>query len=234
MVTRLAIAGLATLWMASAATAQCRLALLLAMDVSASVDEREYALQRDGLARALNAPDIRQALLGGQDGDVALAVFEWSGRYQQTLMIDWTVIESDAVLDTVIGTIASARRSWKDYPTAVGYALGFAAGILSDAPPCDRKVIDVSGDGLNNEGFRPDRAYAHFPLDDVTVNGLVIEGVEPGIAEFYRAEVLKGPGAFLEIARNFEEFEAAMARKLFREVNGIILGSREAGEWHPG
>lgn len=233
LVRGLALSLLLTL-LAPAAGAQCRLALMLAMDVSASVDEGEYKLQRDGLAQALNTPEIRHALLAGAPGVVALSVFEWSGRYQQTVMLDWTMIDSDATLDRVVARIAGARRSWRDYPTAVGYALGFAAGLFDGAPVCDRQVIDISGDGINNEGFRPDSAYAHFPLDGVTVNGLVIEGVEPGIADFYRAEVLRGPGAFLVIARSFDEFADAMAQKLFREVNGMILGAGEVEPWFPG
>lgn len=234
LVKHLALAALLTLGFVPAAAAQCRLALLLAMDVSASVDGDEYVLQRDGLAQALNQPEIRRAILEGAPGTVALSVFEWSGRYQQTRMLDWTIIDSADTLDRVIAQIASARRSWKDYPTAMGYALGYGAGALKNAPPCDRQVIDVSGDGVNNEGFPPENAYAHFPLDNVTVNGLVIEGVEPGIADFYRQEVLRGPGAFLEIAADFDGFAAAMARKLLREVNGMILGSNEVAPWQPG
>ena len=219
--------------LATAATAQCRLALLLAMDVSASIDAGEYQLQRDGLARALDAPDIREAFLGGP-GPVALAVYEWSGRNQQTVMIDWTLIDSAAALDRVVDRVSGARRSWKDFPTAIGYALGYAAKMFRDAPECDRQVIDVSGDGTNNEGFMPDRAYAHFPLDGITVNGLVVEGVDADIIRFYQTEVLRGPGAFLEVAPNFERFEAAMARKLFREVNGLVVGARDWGLWSPG
>ncbi|WP_136634653.1 DUF1194 domain-containing protein [Pseudooceanicola onchidii] len=229
-----ALAAALLVLQASAAAAQCRLALVLAMDVSASVDAQEYALQRDGLARALDAPDIREAILTGAPGHVSLAIYEWSGRYQQTVMLDWTTLDSPAALDRVVAHVAGARRSWKDYPTAMGYALGYAARLFETAPPCDRRVIDVSGDGLNNEGFLPDRAYAHFPLDDVTVNGLVIEGADAGLIDFYRAQVLRGPGAFLEVARTFDEFEAAMARKLLREVGGMILGSTGGQAWPPG
>lgn len=219
--------------LATAAPAQCRLALLLAMDVSASVDAGEYRLQRDGLARALDAPDIRAAFLGGP-GDVALAIYEWSGQNQQTVMIDWTLIDSAAALDRVVAQVSGARRSWKDFPTAIGYALGYASKMFRNAPDCDRRVIDVSGDGTNNEGFLPDRAYARFPLEGITVNGLVIEGVDADIIRFYQTEVLRGPGAFLEIAGDFQGFEAAMARKLLREVNGLVLGTRGGLQWSPG
>jgi hypothetical protein len=232
---RLAAAALALLaGSAAGAVAQCRLALLIAMDVSASVDAREYVLQRDGLARALDAPDIRDAILNDPSGHVALAVYEWSGRTQQTVMLDWTVIDGPARLDAVIAGILGARRGWKDFPTAIGYALGYGAGMLAEAPDCDRQVIDISGDGTNNEGFLPASAYRHFPFQGVTVNGLVIEGQEADVLRFYQTEVLRGPGAFLEVAQGFEEFEAAMARKLFREINGLILGSREVEAWQPG
>ena len=219
---------------ATAAPAQCRLALALAMDVSASVDASDYILQRDGLARALDAPDIREAILRDPAAPVAVAVYEWSGRNQNVIVLDWTMIDSPAALDRVIATIAGTRRSWKDFPTALGYALGYGAGLLRRSPECERKVIDVSGDGTNNEGFAPEKAYAHFPFDGITVNGLVISGQEEGVVAFYRDEVLRGPDAFLEIARGFEEFENAMARKLFREVNGLVVGSREADPWQPG
>lgn len=221
------------LW-AGAAAGECRLALLLALDVSASVDSEDYELQRDGLAAALNLPEIRNAILNGAPGDVTLAAFEWSGRYQQTVVVDWTRLTSDAAIDGVIARIAGAKRSYKEFPTALGYALGYAAGMLQRAPRCDSQVIDVSGDGTNNEGFQPLSAYMHFPFDEVTVNGLVVMGREPEVVEFYRTEVLRGPGAFLEIARGFEDFGDAMARKLFREVNGLVLGFDAGTAWSPG
>ena len=114
------------LW-AGAAAGECRLALLLALDVSASVDSEDYELQRDGLAAALNLPEIRNAILNGAPGDVTLAAFEWSGRYQQTVVVDWTRLTSDAAIDGVIARIAGAKRSYKEFPTALGYALGYAA-----------------------------------------------------------------------------------------------------------
>ena len=228
----LCLAGLVLL--APAAQAQCRLALLLALDVSASVDGAEYDLQRDGVARALNAPDIRGAILDDPSGDVALAVYEWSGPRQQTVMLDWMLLDSPARLDQAIAAIHEAKRGWKDFPTSVGYALGYGAGLLERAPPCDRKVIDVSGDGPNNEGFLPEHAYRHFPFAGVTVNGLVITGQQDGAEAFYRSQVLRGPGAFLEIATGFEDFERAMGNKLFREINGLILGQQDRDGHAPG
>ena len=94
-------------------------------------------------------------------------------------------------------------------------------------------MIDVSGDGVNNQGFGPDLAYKHFPFDNITVNGLVIEGHDQQVTQYYRREVLRGPGAFLEIAQGFEDFERAMSRKLYREINDLMLGALPHPTPHP-
>ncbi|WP_037269632.1 DUF1194 domain-containing protein [Roseovarius mucosus] len=216
---------LAAALLAAPAQGACRLALVLALDVSSSVDEAEYALQRVGLASALDAPEIRDAILRGGTGDVALAVYEWSGRFQDRLHLDWTFLRSDADITGAVAVLAGMQRSTSDYPTGLGSALGYGAALMARAPRCDRQVIDVSGDGINNQGFGPALAYKHFPFDDITVNGLVIEGHDPQVTQYYQREVLFGPGAFLEIAQGFEDFERAMSRKLYREINDLMLGA---------
>ncbi|WP_412105149.1 DUF1194 domain-containing protein [Sulfitobacter sp. D35] len=214
---------------ASAAEARpCRLALLLALDVSSSVDAAEDRLQRGGMAAALAAPEVRAAFFSS-DMPVALAVYEWSGRYNQEVLLDWVLIDSDAKLLDAALTIAESRRSHNDFPTAMGYALGFGAGLLAEAPPCLSRTLDIAGDGQNNEGFAPALAYAEFPFDGVTVNGLVVNGadfeVETGLIAFYRQEVIRGAGAFLEIADGFEDYERAMRRKLERELTAPVVGA---------
>ncbi|WP_439525410.1 DUF1194 domain-containing protein [Roseovarius mucosus] len=211
--------------LAAPAQGACRLALVLALDVSSSVDDAEYGLQRVGLASALNAPDIREAILRGGSGDVALAVYEWSGRFQDKLHLDWTFLRNDADITGAVAVLAGMQRSTSDYPTGLGSALGYGAALMARGPSCDRQVIDVSGDGVNNQGFGPDLAYKHFPFDNITVNGLVIEGHDQQVTQYYRREVLRGPGAFLEIAQGFEDFERAMSRKLYREINDLMLGA---------
>lgn len=209
-----------------AALAECRLALVLAIDVSSSVDADEDALQRGGIVAALTAPEVVTAFFAA-DQPVALAVFEWSGRYQQDLLLDWTLIDSRHALVTVAEQIAQSTRRHNDYPTAMGYALGFGARLLERAPVCLRQTIDMAGDGRNNEGFGPRAAYASFPFDGVTVNGLVVNAAdfegELDLIPFYRGEVLHGPGAFLEIAQGFSDYERAMRRKLEREVQPPVL-----------
>lgn len=220
-------AGLA-LGPVAAAAAECRLALVLALDVSSSVDPGEYELQKLGLAAALDSVPVRLALTEPADGHVALAVFEWSGRYQQKMVLDWTRMDRPGALDQAIAVVAGAERSHSRFPTAIGYALGYAATVLSRAPACRRQVIDISGDGVNNEGFGPDLAYRNFPLDGVVVNGLVILGQETDVLPYYRSEVRRGPGAFVETASGFEDFAEAMTRKLFREINDVMVGGLAA------
>jgi hypothetical protein len=150
------------------------------MDVSSSVSAQEDALQRSGLSTALMAPQV-QAALFATDDPVTLAVFEWSGRYNQLVLQDWILIDSLSTLAGVTNRIATTPRSHDDFPTALGYALGYAATMLRRAPVCDFQKIDVSGDGRNNEGFDPGRAYGAFAFDRITANGLVINVPEDSV-----------------------------------------------------
>ena len=210
------------LWPGWAAAQGCRLALLLALDVSSSVDDAEYLLQRDGVAAALMSPDVQNAILGS--GGVALGAYEWSGRRQSTLILDWTMLTTPAEIATAAAQIAGATRSFRRYPTAMGYALGYGATMLRRAPSCERQVIDLSGDGITNDGFGPIHAYRHFPFDNVTVNGLAVLGADPMVVDYFEFEVLHGPGAFLETAQGYEGYARAMERKLYREIEDRVVG----------
>ena len=211
-----------------AALSDCRLALLLALDVSSSVDAAEDRLQRGGVVSALTAPEVVAAFFA-TDQPVALAAYEWSGRHQQDVLLDWVLIDSRQALISAAETIAATTRGHSDYPTAMGYALGYGAMMFERAPDCASRTLDMAGDGQNNEGFGPRDAYRAFPFDGVTVNGLVINAAdfegELGLIAFYRAEVLHGPGAFLEIANGFADYERAMRRKLVRELMPMVLGT---------
>ena len=213
---------------AGAQAADCRLALLLALDVSSSVDTAEDRLQRGGLVSALISPDVQAAFFAA-DQPVALAVYEWSGRYNQEILLDWTIIDSRAKLVHVAEVVAASTRSYTEFPTAMGYALGYGAGMLARAPACARKTLDMAGDGQNNEGFGPQIAYREFPFDEVTVNGLVVNAAdfegEVGLIAFYQGEVLHGPGAFMVIANGFDDYERAMRQKLERELTPPAIGA---------
>lgn len=203
------------------------MALVLAMDVSISVDAREDALQRQGLANALLAQDVQDAFFVSPD-PVALAIFEWSGRFSQSEILDWTLIETPEDLEDASERVSTSVRQYTDDPTALGHALGYASLLLRDAPDCLFKTIDVSGDGESNDGFPPSSAFAAFPFEGVTVNGLAIrtdaEGEPFHLPTYYETEVIRGAGAFIEEAAGFVDFENAMERKLVRELQALAIG----------
>lgn len=204
----------------------CRLALVLALDVSASIDDAEYEFLRSGTARALVSPEVRAAIktLGG----VHVTVFEWSGREQQRVIERWRALVDDAAIEAVAEGVATHERTTSEYPTALGAALGFAHGrFLSGPGPCERRVVDVAGDGENNHGFGPESAYRAFDFSAITVNGLVVSGASDEAVDYYRDHVLNGPAAFLEIAEGYEGFEAAMRRKLLREIGVMNVAQDE-------
>lgn len=221
-----------------AAQQPCRLALVLGMDISSSVDPLEDALQRGGLARALRAPEVQDAILSQPDRPVALAMFEWSGRVQQDMVIPWIVLTDAATVDAVADRIALSQRSYAAYATAIGHALEFAHGLFRQGPECDSRVLDLSGDGVNNDGFGPTAAYEAFDFSAITVNALAIEvreegtdhglseGAEAGLASYFREVVIRGPAAFVEKAEGFEDVERAMRRKLLRELE-VRIGQHQ-------
>lgn len=186
------------------------------------MNAEEYDLQMRGIQRALTHPDVREAIR--LSGGIQLFAFEWSGRRAHVDILPWTYLGDDAAIFAAGERIANHPRGFSDYPTAIGFALGYAAINLKRAPlACSRQVIDVSGDGINNEGYEPALAFKNFVFDGVQVNGLVITGAEPDPVAYFRENVIYGPGAFVEIANNFTDYEDAMKRKLLREVNGSAL-----------
>ena len=233
LVKRALCAAAFTLWAGAAAAAECRLALLLALDVSSSVDAREDQLQRGGLVSALISPEVEAAFFA-VDQPVALAVYEWSGRHNQKVLLDWVLIENRAVLVGVAEAIANSTRGQTEFPTAIGHALAYGARMLERAPACLRQTIDMSGDGQNNEGFGPEAAYREFPFAGVTVNGLVVNAAdfegEVGLIAYYKGEILHGPGAFMIVANGFEDYERAMRRKLERELTPPSIGALDGVE----
>jgi len=216
-------APFASLGLVATPAEACRLALVLALDVSSSVDAGEDRLQRNGLAAALLAPEVEAAFFASPN-PVALQVFEWSGQRNQTDLMDWMLIRSPADLRLAASTLAKSQRGTSDMPTAMGYALGYAAIKLQKAPDCLFQTIDMAGDGANNDGFSPGNAYAAFPFEGVTVNGLVIVAPDTSPLAYYETEVIRGPNAFVEVAAGFADFENAMRRKLVRELSAQVIG----------
>lgn len=223
--------ALALALLTTPAISECRQALALGLDVSGSVDSGEYRLQLEGLAAALNAPDVRDVLLSTPGLPVRIAVFEWSGprKFNRRLLIDWTAITSDAVLAKVTGQLQSTSRRQSDPSTALGSALEYGTTLLASQNDCAKRTLDISGDGNSNTGPRPQDIDSPFWL---TVNGLTIGDTSlrarltlQELAAYYRANVIRGPGAFVETALGFSDYEAAMTRKLLRELQSLSLAS---------
>lgn len=209
--------------LAAPAAAACRLALALGIDVSRSVDARDFAIQRNGLLAALADPVIVDAFLRPDD-HVAFAVYEWSGQAYQEMIVDWTLVESAADLSGILDRIEGHARGADHLPTGLGAALDFGRELIERAPVCAARTLDISGDGRSNDGRGPEEVYAREDFGDLLVNGLPIGGHEADIAFYYRARVIRGPGAFIEIARDEDDFPRAIRRKLERELTERLIG----------
>ena len=206
----------------------CDIALVLAMDVSGSVDAYEFQLQAQGVANALRDPDVSDALLRGQ---VALAVVQWSGAMEQRVAVPWTRLSEPAEVSRLAGRIGGMPRAHAGGNTAVGDAIQVSVDLFSQVRDCAHWVIDMSGDGDENEGFTVGRERREAGARGITINGLAIEGAATGlsITNFYRRHVIT-PGGFVITAQQHDDFERAMRDKLLRElVPPVALDHRPGG-----
>ena len=201
----------------------CSTALALGLDVSSSIDSVEHRLQRQGLAAAFRDEAVADAILGGSGGGIMAAVYEWSGYHQQEVIVDWTWLGDRAAIGAFADRLDGQARRNDSWPTSLGRAVEFAARLHGENPRrCTRRVIDISGDGVNNHGAGPDWYAARGMLDGYTVNGLAIQGAVPDPAAYYRDRLIHGPGAFVEIADDFHDYHRAILRKLLRELQAPI------------
>jgi uncharacterized protein DUF1194 len=213
----------------AAEAVEADVALVLAIDVSGSVNDDRFALQRNGVAAALESDDFAAVLSGGAHQTIEIAVVEWAE--EQNVVLPWTILHSREDLASLAGRLRRAGRSWVHTKTDPGGGIAAANLLFSSRPlPADRQVIDVSGDGRQNTGeIATAEARDAAVARGVTVNGLPITlGEEPHIDEWYRANVVGGPGAFLVVADGYEDFAAAFRQKLTLEVAGLAPSRRLA------
>jgi hypothetical protein len=211
--------------------------LVLAVDVSRSVDEDEARLQREGYRNAVSDPLVVEAIRGGMIGAIGIAYVEWAGAEYQRVVLPWTRIagSGDAFAwATRLEEAPRASLSW----TSISGALDFSHRVLADAPfEGTRRVVDVSGDGVNNSGGPVEVARDKLLADGVTINGLPIMNDRPTFGrlppvpldEYFRESVVGGPGAFVIPAEDFQAFGQAVKRKLIREIAGADIGPRLFG-----
>lgn len=205
---------LASVTLAPAAQA-CDLALALAVDVSGSVDSSEYRIQMDGLAAGLRDPIVSEALVRGQ---ARLMLVQWTGSSRQRITIPWTHIDSFATLDQFAGQVAADPRIWRNFSTAIGEALQMTLSSFDSVSDCRRHLIDLSGDGVSNEGIEPTRVHAALRAEGIVVNALAIEESEPDLTAYFFENVIVGEGAFVVSATGFADYPERIRRKLLREV----------------
>lgn len=193
----------------------CDLALVLAVDVSGSVDQEEYRVQMDGLALALRDGIVADALV---DQKAAVTLIQWSGSSRQEQTVPWTRSLTLADVDALADTIATTPRKWRNYSTAIGEALGLSIASFEKGPRCGRKVIDVSGDGISNEGVEPRALQAQLRAGGIVVNALAIETDDVDLTAYFYEHLIVGEGAFVITANGFEDYPEQIKRKLQRET----------------
>lgn len=221
-----ALAAALALALAPLPAAACALELVLAVDVSGSIDAREFDLQAQGLAQAFEHRSMVVAV-GQLEGGMLVTLTQWSGSTRQRQMIGWRKLTDAASMAAFADEVRATGRAWRNFSTAVGEALAHAAAVSADAPEtCARRVIDISGDGVSNEGREPAALSRALAARGYTINGVVIRGADPDPVAHYRAQVIAGPGAFVEIAESYDDYPEAILRKLLREIDQPLIVSQ--------
>jgi hypothetical protein len=227
------VSGRARPQIITAATAEpVDLELQLALDVSRSMDPWEQELQFKGYANAFLDPRIHEAIASGAVGAIAVTLFIWSDYHIQETLIPWTRLATASESQSFAQVVLEAPRRIYLY-TSISGAIDYAMKHFGTQYEGTRRVLDISGDGVNNSG-RP----AAQARDDAVAAGIVVNGLpvindrpdpfpmrQPPLDEYYREQVIGGPGAFIEVASSFDAFDAAVRRKLLREIAGIAPGA---------
>ena len=194
-------------------------ALVLAVDSSASVDFNEFNLQLQGLALAFRDPQLAEAILDGPNASIAVSMIEWSSSDQQRLSIPWTRIGSEAEAQAFADRIDAAPRLINTGATSISSAILFGSELLKAAPyVATRQVIDLSGDGYNNQGPALSVARTHVIDQGITINALGIENQVLGLTDYFREALIGGFGAFAIKALDYQDYTGQIRRKLLREL----------------
>lgn len=220
---------------ASSSVAQCRQALALGLDVSGSIDTREYRLQLDGLAAALLDNEVLASLMAMPSAPVDIAVYQWSGPSDQHVVVDWTTVRSMADVTAIVNRLRTSVRPVGSVGTALGTAMRTGGALLKQRQGCWKLTLDISGDGKRNMGPHPKEVRSDLGRAGITVNALVIGADAPRLGDvrqveiaelssYFRANVIVGADAFVQTALGFEAYEDAMIAKLKRELEGLVIG----------
>lgn len=200
------------------------LVLVLALDVSSSVDPQEFHVQRSGLVEAFRHASVIKAILDGQHKRIAVMAVQWAGYQQQMIMIPWTMISRASDALAFADRIAAMPRAFPNGATHLSGIIEYATNLALAAPYVAlRRVIDISGDGVDNVKGSPDDARDTAVAGGMTINGLAIANEDPDLLAYYRAHVIGGPSAFALEAREYKSYPAAILRKLVREIETRLI-----------
>jgi len=232
-IRRTALAALLAVGLSTAARAESvDLALVLAADVSRSIDGEEFSLQREGYAQAMTDPRVLRAIRSGVAGAIAVCFVEWASPEEQQVVSDWKVIRDGETAEVFAAKLNDAPRSFLGR-TSISGAIDFAmAKLASSGFEAKRRIIDISGDGTSNSGGPLDQARARALKAGIVINGLAIINERPnpgalahtqppgGLPAYYRENVIGGEGSFLLVVRDFDSFGEAIRNKILTEIAG--------------
>ena len=242
---RFAMAPAAALLLSCLCTAPVRaedvdVALVLVTDVSRSIDDSEFKLEKDGYTGAFTNPRVLEAIRGGPSGRIAVAYVEFASNFEVKTVLDWTVIQDKASAQGFVTRLAAAPRSFWGR-TSISAGVDQAVQLLAETSVTPaRRVIDVCGDGTNNAGREVTDARDDAVKAGITINGLAIINEHPvswtfahvqppgGLANYYRENVTGGQGNFVLEVRDFATFGEAVTRKLIDEIAAGPMSSRLA------
>jgi hypothetical protein len=219
--------GLALIVSPALAQTEVDLALVLAVDISYSMDPEEQELQREGFAEAFRSPLVHDAIRRGMLGRIAVTYFEWAGAADQRVAVPWTILDNPESIMAFASKIASIplRRAQR---TSISGAIDFGARLFErSGVEATRQVIDISGDGPNNQGRFVTPARNEAVAQGITINGLPIMLRKPGYLDiedlegYFRDCVIGGRGAFMVPVREREQFPQAIKTKILLEIAGL-------------
>jgi len=200
------------------------LVLVLALDVSSSVDAQEFDIQKTGLVQAFRHASVIHAIRRGRHKRIAVIAVQWAGYEQQQIMVPWTVVGDQSEASIFSDQLAGMPRAYPDGATHLTGIIRFSTKLALTAPYLAlRRVVDISGDGVDNVKGSPQRARDTAIESGITINGLAIANETPDLFDYYRANVIGGPSAFVLAVRDYKTYPQAILRKLVREIETRLL-----------
>ncbi len=207
------------------------LELVLAVDSSASVDAHEFHLQVQGMSRAFRDTEVLAAIQSGPNKAIAVSVVEWASNDLQTVNVPWMLIDGPTSARWMADSLDGMSRSIAGGATSISGALRFSAALFHNNGFTGlRRVIDLSCDGRNNQGPVVEVIRDVLVGRGVAINGLTILNEHPTLNYYFRQRIIGGPGAFVEIAKDYNAYADAFVRKLIREIRNVPISTGPASK----